>query len=150
MSDVIAPEVRELAAKTAAEIRRRGWGQGTMADDDAWYEALGDDIYEDEDNEIFRRPPEEWFNDCKVCLIGGVAAAAVGDPRKGWELVDRFGPAPIPPAADALINLLARRTGTHSAPGVYHWNDADDRTEDEVLHLLDSIATGTTETEGAA
>lgn len=55
-------DVKDLAAKTAAEIRRRNWIQGDLAD----------------------VAPEGWewhefVDQCGVCLIGGIAAAYLNE-----------------------------------------------------------------------
>lgn len=57
--------VQELALKTIAEIERRGWQRGDFA------QGSGED------------------DTCKVCLMGGVAAALTGNPR-AFELEEHL------------------------------------------------------------
>jgi hypothetical protein len=116
--------VQELAAKTAAEIRRRGWYQGEIVD---WSGLQGENA-ERQDS------VREYLKNCKVCLLGGMGAAIDGNPLSG-----DYGMAHLPPDAQELSRLIGGRTG-HAPGSIAHWNDATGRTVDEVLALLDSIA----------
>jgi hypothetical protein len=115
----VSAEARELAGKTATEIRRRGWARQTMAAD------------------------PDALADCRVCLVGGIAAALTGNPEDGNDFVDGY--RVMPTAARELADEIAMLiTGTERWPDpLLHaiiWNDRQERTEAEVLALLDSIA----------
>jgi hypothetical protein len=119
-TDVTA-EVRELAAKTAADLRRRGRTTGTLAETIAPFN----------------------LDDCRVCPLGGIAAAAYGDPFRGYTMAG---------VALRLAEIVADRVNPGRLPGGYHlakaiweWNDGIENednppTDDDVLAVFDQIA----------
>lgn len=118
----VSAGARELAGKTAAEIRRRGWVQATMTD----YTYTSSTA------------------DCRVCLVGGIAAAVTGNPEDGDEFADGW---KVPPtAARELADEILMRVDDYDRDfaGALHrvisWNDRGDRKVEEVLAVLDSIA----------
>lgn len=114
--------VQELAAKTAAEIRRRGWTTGTMADFTGGKTAV----------------------DCPVCLVGGISSAVFENPTMigcDDDLDDLAGHDVV-----ELIDTINSRTHHPTPSGgaisrVTSWNDTVAGSAEAVLALLDSIAT---------
>jgi hypothetical protein len=86
--------------------------------------------------EIKRRGwTRDWFGDdpdkpdtCRVCAIGGLRAAMTGDP-----FISKINDPLFAEAREFLI----RATGTRS---VVNWNDANGRTEVDVLGLFSKAA----------
>ena len=119
--------VREQAALTAAEIRRRGWVKGCMAD-------LGVDDFDKS-----ARPKPGALANCKVCLVGGAAAALEGNPRRGdewWQLLVH------PELLEEVADRVAPEWREHSPSPITYvtsWNDRQE-SADVVLALLDDIA----------
>lgn len=95
-------------------------------------------------SELLRKGAEEikrrgwvrdWFGDdpnkpatCRVCAIGGLRAAMTGDPFIS-KIED--------PLYIEAREFLIRATATRS---VVNWNDANGRTEEEVLRLFSRAA----------
>lgn len=97
----------ELLRKGAEEIRQRGWIQG-------WFGSEANH-------------PET----CRVCAIGGLRAALLGDPFKvphGDPAFDEF---------NTARSYLIDATGIGS---VVNWNDEQGRQESEVLALFERAA----------
>lgn len=142
-------DIAELAAKTAAEIRRRGWCQGDLtnlrtlptylvyptAKEEGFSESGYKTVpaFDDFDGEEYAEtlyaedelpPAPEFVATCKVCAIGAIRAAATGSPL-GYA-----------PAVQELELVAKLRVGAWLGT----WNDDPDRTEVEVLALFDDIA----------
>jgi hypothetical protein len=94
----------ELLRKGAEEIKRRGWTQ----------------LY-------FGSDPNKPHT-CQVCAIGGLRAAATGDPFENPRGVSAFSRARM---------FLLNASGDGS---IVDWNDTEGRTEAEVLDLFERAA----------
>lgn len=123
--------VKELAAKSAEELRTRGWTTGRMVDD----------------------------NGC-VCATGAVAAAATGDPqafesgRGNWVITDDTARELLLTLANQVIDnvylgstyrdSLAKRLAARDDEGILsvvtRWNDRIGKRQEDVLEAFDRIA----------
>jgi hypothetical protein len=121
MSDVIS--IAELAAKTANEIRTRGWATGQLIDEETG----------------------------AVCAVGGCGAAFYGDPGKGYDEDGNGYDTFLTTVANAVkpgwrkekwLDYDDNVTNEPMYDGpyevIYSWNDH--ATEAEVLALFDKLA----------
>lgn len=106
----------QLAAKTADEIQKRGLTHGELVAELDWNDGSP--------------PREDQLQICKVCSIGGMAAAYYGDPTKGYD-EDGNG-------YDSFANAVATRllpkwrgSGYYDTPMevIYSWNDGRAKTD---------------------
>lgn len=144
--------ISTLALATIAELERRGWSQGELAEtqpiiglDDDGYELYGD-VSEAE---------------CKVCLVGGMSSAYNPfHPRVPgynfsinaymWDEETKTGTTVVQRASDAdyqrFVDAVAAELPAESdyrgdvINRITMWNDHDDRTFDEVKALLTRVA----------
>jgi hypothetical protein len=89
---------------------RKGWTQGALAQD-------ADGVY------VYSTDP----NACKWCLIGAIDAS--------FGTVDKWQPA-MDAAQKAIAELTGKNIGNIS---LSRWNDDCDRTQEEVIKLLEGI-----------
>lgn len=144
--------VQELAGKTADEIERRGLAANSLAkyDHPEYGEINLEDVlssggvflvnknfegsYEDVELDI---TPEMLAN-CRVCALGGIAAAAGEDPRHGYVL-EHFAP-----DAQLLVQDLAHRVRLEDSDDDNYtvWKWSDSHTQADVVGLLRQIEAG--------
>lgn len=160
------------AGKAAAEIERRGWLRGEYAQTEVpnpewkekeYYAQFHEGGAKYDVPDLVEIPIE----DCKVCLLGGLAAAFLGDPRKGGrgdgngydnlvvELADHIRPGWQDETMESYmtgekINKWKPAYQTDDSPAellafgargvVTSWNDEEADGVEEVLAKLHSIA----------
>ncbi len=100
-------------AKAKAEIQRRGWYQGGLVPD--------------------QFPEGIDLGNCRVCLVGSVAAGLCGNPLSNPIEMD------FVPVWRHLHAMGFTSQACDIADAVGEWNDTPGRTVDEVYALLDRL-----------
>ncbi|MFI0031308.1 hypothetical protein ACH4M8_18650 [Streptomyces albidoflavus] len=105
-----ATKVADLLERAAAHIDRVGWAQGD------WYEET----------------PDLQPKDSPVCADGALTVAAYGEPRGAGvhRKPDEFA------LHSAAVTVLIR----HIGEGLIDWNDAEDRTKEQVVGAMRAAA----------
>lgn len=68
--------------------------------------------------------------DGSVCILGAAGCAYLNDPLAGYDLAEK-----LPGVLCALQLAIGLDCAPNDDVEVYRWNDAPDRTEDEVLRV---------------
>lgn len=157
--------VSEIALKTIGEIERRGLAKGTFADISGLpleerFEGYNPADYDDEgfksgvDFFHYTDLPfaDDVYEKCKVCTMGAAGAAFYGHPLRapdndgnGYDtFVSTLADAIDPDWRDATAgeNIFGEPISKYSYPSqvIYTWNDARERTQEDVIATLREVA----------